>query len=157
MASVSNPNDRQVGGTHYNQVSVQHWDLVLTNRLPYLEAQVTKYITRWKKKNQAVSDIDKAQHYLEKLIVSIEEGFLPLPSTTFTSCGSPRVPLTNLDAFAVQNKIGDIEKTIFYLLLAYTSMDELFRVRILLSHLMAEAKDFEATCVTSGTSECACP
>jgi|SRR5271166_5139404 len=157
MSPVSNPNERQVGGSHYNQVSVQHWDLVLTNRLPYLEAQITKYITRWKKKNQAVNDIDKSQHYLEKLIVSIEEGSLPLPTPELTSCLSPRVPLLNLDEFAKQNKIGDLEKTVFYLLLTYTSMDDLLRVRILLSHLMAEAKDFEATCVTSGTSECACP
>jgi hypothetical protein len=147
MPPISNPNARQIGGTHYNQVSIQHWDLVLTNRLPYLEAQATKYVTRWKKKNQAVADIDKSQHYLEKLIVSIQEGFLPMPTPEFTSCGSPRVPLTNLDEFASQNKIGDVEKTIFYLLLTYTTMDELERIRILLAHLMIEAKEFEASLV----------
>ena len=57
-------NQKQVGGTHYNQVSVQHWDLVIFNKLPYLEAQITKYVTRWKKKHGA-HDVEKSIHYLE--------------------------------------------------------------------------------------------
>ncbi len=146
---ATNPNERQVGGTHYNQVSVQHWDLVLLNRLPYLEAQITKYITRWQKKGQAVNDIEKSGHYLEKLITSLENGVLPMPTETMTSIQSPRLnPPEKLDEFAQQNKIGEIEKTIFFLLLTYTTMDDLVRVRILLAHLLQMAKDFESTPVT---------
>src|SRR5208282_2154446 len=88
--AISNPNARQVGGSHYNQVDVQHWDLVLLNKLPYLEAQITKYITRWQKKKQAVADIEKSGHYLEKLIVSLEDGLLTFPTETTTSIQSPR-------------------------------------------------------------------
>ncbi len=59
-------NSRQVGGDHYRS-QIQHWDYVLANRIPYMEAQVIKYVTRWRKKG-GISDLKKAQHFLEKLI-----------------------------------------------------------------------------------------
>jgi hypothetical protein len=37
------------------------------NEIPYLEACVIKYVSRWKEKG-GVEDLRKAQHYLEKLI-----------------------------------------------------------------------------------------
>jgi hypothetical protein len=46
---------------------VQHWDYVLANNIPYLEAQIIKYLTRWRKKN-GFQDLEKAQHFLSKLI-----------------------------------------------------------------------------------------
>lgn len=58
-------NERQVGGTHYRS-PIQHWDYVLANEIPYLEAQVIKYLTRWRKKN-GKQDVEKAVHYLQKL------------------------------------------------------------------------------------------
>lgn len=136
-------NKKQIGGTHYNQVNVQHWDLVLQNRLPYLEAQITKYVTRWKKKHGA-QDVEKSMHYLEKLTASIESGYLPLPTATTTSAGSPRVvPPVQFEEFVKENEIGDIEKTIFYLLLTYTTLDDLKRVGVLLIHLHAAALEIE--------------
>jgi hypothetical protein len=71
--AVSTPvpaNERQVGGTHYRS-EIQHWDYVVANDIPYLEAQVIKYLTRWRKKN-GLEDVYKAQHYLQKLI-EVEE------------------------------------------------------------------------------------
>jgi len=59
-------NQRQVGGSHY-QSPIQHWDYVLANDIPYMEAQIIRYITRWRKKG-GLSDLHKAQHFLEKLI-----------------------------------------------------------------------------------------
>ena len=59
-------NDKQVGGTHYAKV-IQHWDFVLANDIPYMEAQIIKYVFRWKEKN-GIEDLKKAQHFLEKLI-----------------------------------------------------------------------------------------
>lgn len=61
-----NVNEKQVGGNHY-KVGYQHWDLVADLRLGYFEGQVTKYITRWRKKN-GIQDLEKAQHFLDKLI-----------------------------------------------------------------------------------------
>jgi len=59
-------NDTQVGGSHYKS-TYQHWDWVERLRLPYMPAQVTKYIYRWKKKN-GIEDLKKAQHFLLKFI-----------------------------------------------------------------------------------------
>lgn len=130
--AVSNPNDRQVGGSHY-RASYQHWDLVVTNNIRYLEAQITKYVTRWKKKN-GVQDVEKSVHYLDKLESCLALGQLSFPE--------PR-EAQNLDLFATENQLGDVEKTIFYLVMTYTTFDELSRVRILLAHLLQMAKDEE--------------
>jgi hypothetical protein len=59
-------NKKQVGGQHYIS-PMQHWDYVLANNIPYLEAQIIKYVTRWRGKN-GLQDLEKAQHFLEKLI-----------------------------------------------------------------------------------------
>jgi hypothetical protein len=59
-------NKRQVAGNHYNS-NIQHWDYVVANDLDYFQAQITKYVTRWKKKN-GITDLLKAQHFLEKYI-----------------------------------------------------------------------------------------
>lgn len=59
-------NDTQVAGTHYRS-AIQHWDFVAARGLGYFEGQVTKYLTRWRKKNGA-QDLQKARHFLAKLI-----------------------------------------------------------------------------------------
>lgn len=59
-------NDTQVGGEHY-KAPIQHWDYVLANHIPYLEAQIIKYVTRWRLKN-GLQDLQKARHFLDKLI-----------------------------------------------------------------------------------------
>ena len=56
----------QIAGSHY-QTEIQHWDYVVANELDYFQAQITKYVTRWKKKN-GIQDLQKAQHFLEKYI-----------------------------------------------------------------------------------------
>ena len=63
-----NANDHQVGGAHYRS-PIQHWDFVLANDIPYLEAQIIKYVYRWRKKG-GLQDLEKARHFLEKLIQS---------------------------------------------------------------------------------------
>jgi len=59
-------NEVQVNGDHYKS-SIQHWDFCTANRVGYLRSSVSKYITRWKKKD-GVSDLRKAAHYLDKLM-----------------------------------------------------------------------------------------
>lgn len=67
-----NANSVQVGGTHYAG-KYQHWDLVADLKLGYFEGQITKYVTRWRKKN-GVQDLEKARHFLIKLteLVKVE-------------------------------------------------------------------------------------
>jgi len=61
-------NETQVAGEHY-RTTIQHWDYVLANDLGYFEGQITKYVTRWRKKN-GLEDLRKARHFLDKLIES---------------------------------------------------------------------------------------
>ncbi len=60
-------NDRQVGGNHYQTMTIQHWDFVAANDLDYFQGVITKYICRWKKKG-GIEDLEKAKHYLEKYL-----------------------------------------------------------------------------------------
>jgi hypothetical protein len=64
---MSSANETQVGGTHYAESSIQHWDFVWSNDLDYFQGQITKYVTRWKKKN-GIEDLHKARHFLQKYI-----------------------------------------------------------------------------------------
>jgi hypothetical protein len=61
-------NDRQVGGDHYQNPIMQHWDFVTLTGIGYLEANSTKYLTRYKKTKTSQADVQKALHYVEKLI-----------------------------------------------------------------------------------------
>jgi hypothetical protein len=61
-----NANRTQIGGNHY-RTEIQHWDYVVANDLDYFQGQITKYITRWRKKN-GVSDLYKARHFLDKYV-----------------------------------------------------------------------------------------
>jgi hypothetical protein len=65
-SNMTNANNHQVDGNHYSS-DIQHWDYVVANELDYFQAQVTKYVTRWKKKG-GIRDLEKAQHFLEKYI-----------------------------------------------------------------------------------------
>lgn len=59
-------NETQVGGDHYKS-AYQHWDYVAAAGIAYLPAQVSKYLSRWQKKN-GLQDLEKALHFLDKFI-----------------------------------------------------------------------------------------
>lgn len=63
---MSTASERQIGGSHY-KAGFQHWDYVHWTQLPYLPAQASKYLTRWKKKN-GLQDLEKALHFMDKFI-----------------------------------------------------------------------------------------
>jgi hypothetical protein len=60
-------NSKQVGGEHYVNAPIQPWDYIAANDLGYFEGNVVKYVSRWKQKG-GVADLQKAAHYLQKLI-----------------------------------------------------------------------------------------
>lgn len=75
---MSNPNNMQVGGTHYRQGDKpQHWDLVSLYGWDYFQGQITKYLMRWKYKHKTpegrLEDLKKARHFLDKYITLQEE------------------------------------------------------------------------------------
>lgn len=57
----------QVGGNHYRDLPIQPIEFIVANDIPYREANVIKYVTRWRSKN-GVEDLRKARHYLDMLI-----------------------------------------------------------------------------------------
>lgn len=61
-------NDKQVGGTHYKKGGEEHWDRQwrLYGR-GYFVGCITKYVERYHEKN-GLQDLQKAQHFLEKLV-----------------------------------------------------------------------------------------
>lgn len=69
---MSKADDRQVGGDHYKTKSIQPWDAMKAWMSPgefcgFLQGNVIKYIARYKDKD-GVADLEKARHYLDKLI-----------------------------------------------------------------------------------------
>jgi hypothetical protein len=60
-------NANQVGGDHYKNKAIQPWDYIASNNLGYLEGCVIKYVSRYKEKG-GIQDLQKAAHYLQKLM-----------------------------------------------------------------------------------------
>jgi hypothetical protein len=72
---MSSANEKQVNGTHYKNKAIQPWDYIVSNDMGYLEGNIVKYVSRWKDKG-GLDDLNKAKHYLEKLIeVSVDAGY----------------------------------------------------------------------------------
>lgn len=63
--------NKQVGGSHY-QLPIQPIEYILANGLGYCEANVVKYVSRWRNKG-GIQDLKKAIHYLEMLIEQDEK------------------------------------------------------------------------------------
>ena len=61
------PDKKQIGGKHYNNMPISPWDIITANGLDFFEGNVLKYILRWRVKG-GIADLEKAIHYLEKLI-----------------------------------------------------------------------------------------
>ena len=59
--------DRQVAGSHYKDLPIQPVEYIHANAMGYLEGNVVKYVSRWRKKN-GIADLEKAKHYIELLI-----------------------------------------------------------------------------------------
>jgi hypothetical protein len=57
----------QVGGNHYVEQAIQPWDFIVSNDLGFLEGNIIKYVARYKSKD-GIDDLQKAMHYLTKLI-----------------------------------------------------------------------------------------
>jgi hypothetical protein len=69
---TTSANDVQHGGAHYKG-AFQHWDYVAVLGLGYFEAQITRYISRHRKK-AGLLDVQKAEHYVQKLIELTQAG-----------------------------------------------------------------------------------
>lgn len=66
-----NANAKQVGGTHYKGMPIEHWDLVAIFDWDYFQARSIAYTMRWREKG-GIADLKKSIHFLEKYI-EVEE------------------------------------------------------------------------------------
>ena len=63
----TNPLDVQVGGGHYKDLKIQPIEYIHANNLGYCEANVVKYISRWRSKG-GLQDLEKVKHYVDLLV-----------------------------------------------------------------------------------------
>jgi hypothetical protein len=57
----------QVSGSHYKELKIQPVEYIHANNIPFCEASVIKYVTRWKSKG-GIADLQKAKHFIDLLI-----------------------------------------------------------------------------------------
>lgn len=69
---INNVFSKEVGGTHYKNMSIQPVEFILKNNLGFCEGCIIKYICRYKDKN-GIEDLEKAKHYIEMLIEQYKE------------------------------------------------------------------------------------
>lgn len=63
----------QQGGSHYTTMKIQPIEFIIGNNLGYCEANIIKYICRFKNKD-GLRDLEKARHYIDLLIQFVKEG-----------------------------------------------------------------------------------
>ncbi|HQS59937.1 MAG: hypothetical protein B7Y56_03275 [Gallionellales bacterium 35-53-114] len=64
---MAKANSTQHGGDHYKTKTIQPWDYIIANDIPFMEGSAIKYLTRWRDKG-GIEDLKKAQHFIDKLI-----------------------------------------------------------------------------------------
>lgn len=65
--------ENKIEPNYYMKYKIIPLDFILANNIPFVEANVIKYVCRWRDKN-GVEDLKKAMSYLEKLIKNEESG-----------------------------------------------------------------------------------
>lgn len=65
-------NDRQEGGNHYLQMSIDTWSIIdgwpLEQQIGFYRGCALKYVLRMGTKDSRIQEIKKAEHYLQKLV-----------------------------------------------------------------------------------------
>ncbi len=115
----------QVGGDHYKS-EYQHWDWAVDVGLGPLEYGATRYICRHWKKN-GVEDLQKAQHFIEK-IMELERddnyGHYKNISRSKRSEGL----IEDMNKFSIENKIPYLESSLCSDLVKWRNLDDLFNI-----------------------------
>lgn len=57
----------QIGGNHYKKLKIQPTEFIHTNKIPFIEGNIIKYVIRHRDKN-GLEDLLKAKHYIDLLI-----------------------------------------------------------------------------------------
>ena len=69
--------DRQVGGDHYKRMAIEPWEIIsgwpIEQQVGMYRGNALKYLLRAGTKGDALVDLEKAQHYLERLLEVMNE------------------------------------------------------------------------------------
>lgn len=139
-------NDRQVGGDHYKS-RVQHWDFAFANcGRGYFKGQITKYVARWRKKN-GVDDLEKALHFLEKLIelvsVPSDAGWVTRAWVRILCAMMPavsRVPVPSTTDFIAANALSPDESSVIMLVMYGDHVESLTLARTMLKNMISKER-----------------
>jgi len=64
--------EEQIAGEHYKTQKIQPIEYILANKLPFIEGNIVKYISRWREKG-GIEDLKKVKHYVE-ILMEYENG-----------------------------------------------------------------------------------
>ena len=67
------PQDKQVGGSHYKNFTIQPYEFISKNDLSFFQGNVIKYVCRYKRKG-GVEDIKKIIHYCQLELLKMKDG-----------------------------------------------------------------------------------
>jgi hypothetical protein len=124
---MSTANDIQVGGEHYKS-NFQHWDFCAEEfGTGYFKGNITKYVARWRKKN-GVQDLQKARHYLVKLI-ELRKRANPL-----------KLYRGDAERFIVENRLEVMDAGVVHHVATATSTGALIVALALLDRLLGDAE-----------------
>jgi exonuclease V gamma subunit len=131
---MSDANKTQVAGNHYSS-SIQHWDFVY-ERLEgrYLEGNITKYLTRYRKKN-GLQDLEKARHYLMKLMELYTKGSVR-PLYRFHPSR-----MLSIEAYAAANELTEDEANVIDILANWSNSEHLMTVGQHITRMIAIERD----------------
>ena len=59
--------NKQIGGSHYKDMTIQPSEFINKNNLPFAEGNAIKYICRHKHKGER-QDLEKAKHYIDMIL-----------------------------------------------------------------------------------------
>lgn len=122
-------NDTQIGGDHY-KTTYEHWDLCVKIPLGYLEGCTTKHVARWRKK-LGIQDLQKALHYLDKLIevanYDIKRNNVQVDQ--------------EVERFVEANALTHMEYQFFFIMCTYRNEKALHSARHVLTRIIAMAME----------------
>ena len=72
MFDESFPQDRQIGGNHYKDFTIQPYEFISKNNLSFFQGNVVKYVCRYLNKN-GIEDLKKIIHYCQLEIKKIND------------------------------------------------------------------------------------
>lgn len=91
IAQATRALDIQVSGSHYKEMKIQVVEYNMANGIPYMEGNVIKYVSRWRKKG-GLDDLRKAKHYLDLLIENEEKDADKKPKSEIVFTGGLHHP-----------------------------------------------------------------